>query len=125
MSQVFNFYPQSAYNQGGENTFTILNSNGTNGLRSFVPNATTDLFGLVITNQWAPSNNMNINRTQFAFASTPRGSGTVLAVGGVTFDSQVTNTADEYFPVTGTWSMTGNMSQARQLNQVGVPSTKP
>ena len=95
----------------------ITNSTGSNGLRGLVPYAINPLFGLIITNQWVPADSLNIARTRFAYAHTQ--SDTVLAVGGITLNQQVTNTADEYLPVADSWTPTrNNMTIARQSNEV-------
>ena len=115
--QVFNFQPNSAYNQSGFNNFIITNSTGSNGLRDLIPFAAVPLFGLVIINQWVPVAQMAYQRSQFGFS--PTFNGTILAAGGVTPSGQLTNTAEEYLPIRGTWNLTAsNMSIARQLNQV-------
>ena len=109
--------PDSAYNQSGKNTFLILNSSESNGLRALDPGAAIPIYGLVITNPWIKTVSMPEARTQFAYIRAQTGK--ILAAGGITTNGQVSATADEYDPVQLTWTQTAsNLSVARQLNSV-------
>lgn len=104
--QVFSFEPGDSYCQGCTNTFSILGSTGSNGLRPIVQQASGGIYAGVIINQWLATGTMNQPRTSFAWVETPNG--TALAVGGINSNAQITGTADEYNATTQTWSLTKN-----------------
>ena len=106
---MFNFKPGTSYCQGCNNTFSILGSTGSNGLRPLISQATGGIFAVVIVNQWVATDFMTSARTAFAYLPTPVD--TALAVGGVSTGGNVIATADEYNHTTSSWTATANSLQ--------------
>jgi N-acetylneuraminic acid mutarotase len=67
------------------------------------------------TGTWSSTGNLNTTRTEHT--ATLLSNGKVLVAGGLNFDSDYNssglNSAELYDPVTGTWSSTGNLNDAR------------
>ena len=114
---MFNFKPGTSYCQGCNNTFSILGSTGSNGLRPLISQASGGIYAVVIVNQWVATNFMSSPRTAFAYLLTPLN--TALAVGGVSTDGNVIATADEYNHTTNSWTATvNNLQDTRYLLSV-------
>lgn len=103
--QVFTISP-STYNQSGANTFSVLGSTGSNGLRPILSNSSVSIYGAVIINQWAPTAPMTVPRTGFGYVTTPRGK--ALAVGGYGTNGEVLGSGDEYNISLGVWRPSDN-----------------
>lgn len=114
---MFNLQPGSAYCQGCLNTFSILGSTGSNGLKPLVPQATGGIYAVVIVNQWVATGFMQVPRTNFGWAGTPVQ--TALAAGGISTNAQPVDTAEDFNRTTGTWNLTnGRLQSPVTLNQV-------
>jgi len=80
----------------------------------FVSLASAEIYNEA-TNTWAPTGSMNVGRGEFA--NVVLNDGRVLVVGGITELSEsgaAIASAEIYDPVSGTWTLTGSMSTARE-----------